>query len=76
MDRAIGLGLSIGRLPPDAQLPNVRLLAVDLRINCNTVAKMHRDLKRAGILETRSGISTFIKAPAVFGGSDHAGIQC
>lgn len=64
LDRAIRLGISIGRLPPETQLPTVRQLAVDLCINCNTVAKVYRDLERAGILETRRGIGTFIKAPA------------
>jgi len=64
LDRAIRLGISIGRLTPDTQLPTVRQLAVDLCINCNTVAKVYRDLERAGILETRRGIGTFIKASA------------
>ena len=65
LDRAIRLGISIGRLPPDTQLPTVRQLAVDLCINCNTVAKVYRDLERAGVLETRRGIGTFIKASAL-----------
>jgi GntR family transcriptional regulator len=64
LDRAIRLGISIGRLPLDTQLPTVRQMAVDLCINSNTVAKVYRDLERAGILETRRGIGTFIKAPA------------
>jgi GntR family transcriptional regulator len=64
LDRAIRLGISIGHLLPDAQLPTVRQLAVDLCINSNTVAKVYRDLERAGILETRRGIGTFIKSPA------------
>ncbi len=64
LDRAIRLGISIGRFPPDTQLPTVRQLAVDLSINSNTVAKVYRDLERAGVLETRRGIGTFVKAPA------------
>jgi GntR family transcriptional regulator len=64
LDRAIRSGISIGRLTPDTQLPTVRQLAVDLRINANTVAKVYRDLERAGIVETRRGIGTFIKVPA------------
>ena len=64
LDRAIRLGISIGRLLPDTQLPTVRQLAVDLCINSNTVAKVYRDLERAGTLETRRGIGTFIKSPA------------
>jgi GntR family transcriptional regulator len=65
LDRAIRLGISIGRLPPDTQLPTVRQLAVDLCLNANTVAKVYRDLERAGIVETRRGIGTFIKASAL-----------
>ena len=64
LDRAIRLGISIGRLLPDTQLPTVRQMAVDLCINSNTVAKVYRDLERAGVLETRRGIGTFIKIPA------------
>ena len=64
LDRAIRLGISIGRLPPETQLPTVRQMAVDLCINANTVAKVYRDLERAGIVETRRGIGTFIKALA------------
>ena len=64
LDRAIRLGISIGRLSPDTQLPTVRQLAVDLCINANTVAKVYRDLERAGIVETRRGIGTFIIASA------------
>jgi GntR family transcriptional regulator len=64
LDRAIRMGISIGRLPPDTQLPTVRQLAVDLCINANTVAKVYRDLERAGIVETRRGIGTFIRASA------------
>jgi GntR family transcriptional regulator len=64
LERAIRLGISMGRLRPDTQLPTVRQLAVDLSINSNTVAKVYRDLERTGILETRRGIGTFIKSPA------------
>jgi GntR family transcriptional regulator len=64
LDRAIRTAISLGRLPPDTQLPTVRQLAVDLCINANTVAKVYRDLERAGIVETRRGIGTFTKAVA------------
>ena len=63
LERAIRLGIATGRLQPDAQLPTVRQLAVDLGINANTVAKVYRDLERAGVLETRRGVGTFINKP-------------
>lgn len=65
LERAIRLGIATGRLQPDTQLPTVRQLAVDLSVNANTVAKVYRDLERAGILETRRGVGTFIKTPRV-----------
>lgn len=62
LERAIRLGVATGTLRPDTQLPTVRQLAVDLRVNANTVAKVYRDLERDGILETRRGVGTFVKA--------------
>jgi GntR family transcriptional regulator len=37
---------------------------VDLRINANTVARVYADLERSGILETRRGVGSFIRANA------------
>ena len=48
------------RLRPGAQLPTVRQLAVDLSVNANTIARVYVDLERAGVLETRRGIGTFV----------------
>lgn len=64
LERAIRLSIATGRLQPDTQLPTVRQLAVDLRVNANTVAKVYRDLERDGLLETRRGVGTFVKAVA------------
>jgi GntR family transcriptional regulator len=38
----------------------VRQLAVDLKVNANTVAKVYAHLERDGVLETRRGVGTFI----------------
>jgi GntR family transcriptional regulator len=38
----------------------VRQLAVDLRINANTVAKVYAELERSGVLQTRRGVGTFV----------------
>src|ERR687895_483133 len=48
------------RLRPGDQLPTVRQLAVALRINANTVAKVYTHLERSGVLETRRGVGTFV----------------
>lgn len=54
-----------GTLKPGAQLPTVRELASELRINFNTVARAYRLLDDAGIISTQQGRGTYImeKAP-------------
>ena len=41
LERAIRVAIATGRLRPAERLPTVRQLAVDLRINANTVAKVY-----------------------------------
>src|SRR5258706_4360887 len=60
--RAIRFAIATGRLVVGDQLPTVRQLAVDLRINANTVAKVYVELEREGVVETRRGVGTFVKA--------------
>src|SRR5258707_5890718 len=62
LERAIRFAIVTGRLVLGEQLPTVRQLAVDLRINANTVAKVYAELERDGIVETRRGIGTFVTA--------------
>jgi GntR family transcriptional regulator len=62
LTRAIQFAIATGRLQIGEQLPTVRQLAVDLRINANTVAKVYAELERSGILETRRGVGTFVCA--------------
>ena len=62
LDRAFRAAIASGRLRPGEQLPTVRQLAVELRINANTVARVYGDLERAGVLETRRGVGSFIRA--------------
>ncbi|HEY2435392.1 MAG TPA: GntR family transcriptional regulator [Vicinamibacterales bacterium] len=62
VEREIRSALASGRLRVGDQLPTVRQLAVDLRVNANTVAKVYAFLERAGVLETRRGVGTFIAA--------------
>lgn len=62
LERAIRGAIATGRLRTGDQLPTVRQLAVDLRINANTVAKVYGELERAGVLETRRGVGTFVLA--------------
>jgi GntR family transcriptional regulator len=62
LDRAIRAAVATGKLASGAQLPTVRQLAVQLSINANTVARVYLDLERAGIVETRRGVGTFVAA--------------
>ncbi len=53
-----------GALAPGDQLPTVRQLAADLRVNFNTVARAYRQLDEEGIISTQHGRGTFILEPA------------
>ena len=62
LDRALRAAIATGRLATGDQLPTVRQLAVELSVNANTVARVYAELERAGILETRRGVGTFVTA--------------
>jgi GntR family transcriptional regulator len=62
LERAIRFAIATGKLAIGDQLPTVRQLAVDLRINANTVAKVYAELERLGVVETRRGVGTFVRA--------------
>ena len=49
-----------GGLKPGDQLPTVRALASELRINFNTVSRAYRLLDEAGIISTQQGRGTYI----------------
>ncbi|HEY7058628.1 MAG TPA: GntR family transcriptional regulator [Vicinamibacterales bacterium] len=63
LERGILAAIAAGRLRRGDQLPTVRQLAVDLRVNANTVAKVYAHLERGGVLETRRGVGTFVALP-------------
>src|SRR4029450_12364568 len=62
LERGIKAAIATGRLAVGDQLPTVRQLAVELKLNANTVAKVYAYLERAGMLETRRGVGTFVAA--------------
>ncbi len=49
-----------GELQPGQQLPTVRQLATDLRVNFNTVARAYRSLDEAGLISTQHGRGTYV----------------
>jgi GntR family transcriptional regulator len=64
LERALRAAMATGRLRPGDQLPTVRQLAVELSINANTVARVYAELERAGAIETRRGVGSFVSAGA------------
>ena len=62
LERALRAGIATGKLRPGDQLPTVRQLAVDLKVNANTVARVYVELERAGVIETRRGVGSFVSA--------------
>ena len=60
LEQAIKRAVISGALAGGAQVPTVRQLAVDLKINANTVSRVYMELERRGVLETRRGIGTFV----------------
>jgi GntR family transcriptional regulator len=49
-----------GRLSPGDELPAIRVLAEQLIINPNTVARAYRELELAGLVEKRRTAGTYV----------------
>ena len=62
LERGLRAAMATSRLRPGDQLPTVRQLAVELQINANTVARVYAELERAGVIETRRGVGSFVSA--------------
>jgi GntR family transcriptional regulator len=52
--------IASGRLKPGDQLPTVRSMALELRVNFNTIARAYRILDEVGIISTQQGRGTYI----------------
>jgi GntR family transcriptional regulator len=52
--------IASGRMEPDEELPPVRVLAEQLLINPNTVARAYRELEVAGWVYKRQGAGTYV----------------
>lgn len=52
--------LAAGKLRPGDQLPTVRSLAMELRVNFNTIARAYRIMDDSGIISTQQGRGTYI----------------
>lgn len=49
-----------GRLQPGEELPSIRVLAEQLLVNPNTIARAYRELETAGVVEKRRTAGTYI----------------
>lgn len=61
----IRFGIATGSLTVGEQLPTARGLAVQLKVNLNTVTKAYKELEIQKILETQQGTGTFIGSVTV-----------
>jgi len=57
---AIQRQVAAGKLHPGDQLPTVRQMAADLRVNFNTVARAYRMLDEVGVISTQQGRGTYV----------------
>jgi GntR family transcriptional regulator len=56
----IRYGIAVGSFALGEQLPTARALAVQLKINLNTVNKAYKELEIQNVLETQQGSGTFV----------------
>jgi GntR family transcriptional regulator len=59
--------IALGALEPGERLPTVKALALDLKVNPNTVARVYRDLERDGTIATAPGRGSFVRDPGPLG---------
>jgi GntR family transcriptional regulator len=52
--------IAAGQLRPGEQLPTIRELAADLRVNYNTVSRAYLELDHDGVISTQRGRGTFV----------------
>lgn len=56
----IRLAIATGRLKSGDRIPSVRDMAVETRVNPNTVMRAYMELERAGVIETKRGLGFFV----------------
>lgn len=57
---AIKRAVASGALGTGDQLPTVRQMAAELRVNFNTIARAYRMLDEAGVISTQHGRGTYV----------------
>ena len=61
--------IAVGALTPGERLPTVKGLALDLKLNANTVARVYRELERDGVIATAPGRGSFVRENGAVGES-------
>jgi GntR family transcriptional regulator len=59
----VELLIASGVIQPGDQLPTVRQLAAELRVNFNTIARAYRILDENGVISTQQGRGTYVLEP-------------
>lgn len=72
LKEAIRDAVRAGAYSQGTRLPTVRQLAVQLRINANTVSRAYADLEREGVISSQQGRGTFVTLPQ---GIDRSGLK-
>jgi len=52
--------VALGLLEPGTALPSIRVLALELKVAPNTIAKAYDELATAGVVHKRRGFGTFV----------------
>ena len=52
--------IAAGQLQPGEQLPTIRELAAEIRVNLNTVSRAYFELDKEGVITTQRGKGTFV----------------
>lgn len=56
----VRLAVATGRILPGDRIPSIRELAMELRVNPNTVSRAYQELERTGLVEVKRGMGYFV----------------
>ena len=71
---ALRAAIGSGRLAPDEELPGLRDLAAELRVNYHTIARAYQELEEQGLLVRQRG-GPFRVAPGAGGAATASGLR-
>lgn len=57
--------IAAGVYRADEVLPSVRAMAVEMRVNPNTIQRAYQELERSGFVHTRKGLGVFVASDGV-----------